>query len=232
MSGFPYVTHAVWAPTVIDKDGKYYLIFASNNIQKDGEPGGLEIAVSENPKGPFRGYLGKPLLDHFVFGAQPIDAHLFKDDDGRIYLYFGGWGHCVVAQMNDRMDGFSPLSDGEIFKEITPKNYVEGPCMLKRKNNYYFMYSTGDWTGPGYGVLVCRTDSPFGPFEDSQEVLFSQPPVAEGPGHHSYLRIGEDQWKIVYHRRLVGDPNPHGRFLCMDNLYFDKEGNILPVKMT
>ena len=159
MSGFPYVTHAVWAPTVIDKNGKYYLIFASNNIQKDEEPGGLEIAVSDDPKGPFRGYLGKPLLDHFVFGAQPIDAHLFKDDDGRIYLYFGGWRHCVVALMNDRMDGFSPLPDGEIFKEITPKDYVEGPCMLKRKNDYHFMYSTGGWTNSSYGVLACRADS-------------------------------------------------------------------------
>ena len=83
-----YSTMQPWDLVVIDKDGKYYLIFASNNIQKDEEPGGLEIAVSDDPKGPFRGYLGKPLLDHFVFGAQPIDAHLFKDDDGRIYLYF------------------------------------------------------------------------------------------------------------------------------------------------
>lgn len=232
MSGFPYVTHAVWAPTVIDKNGKYYLIFASNNIQKDEEPGGLEIAVSDDPKGPFRGYLGKPLLDHFVFGAQPIDAHLFKDDDGRIYLYFGGWRHCVVALMNDRMDGFSPLPDGEIFKEITPKDYVEGPCMLKRKNDYPFMYSTGGWTNSSYGVLACRADSPFGPFEEPQKVLFSQPPVAEGPGHHGYLQTGEDQWKIVYHRRLVGDLNPHDRILCMDDLYFDGQGNILPVKMT
>ena len=33
MSGFPHITNAVWAPTIIEKDGMYYYVFASNNIQ-------------------------------------------------------------------------------------------------------------------------------------------------------------------------------------------------------
>ena len=33
MSGFPYIHRAVWAPTIIEKHGKYYLIFASNDIR-------------------------------------------------------------------------------------------------------------------------------------------------------------------------------------------------------
>ena len=57
MEDFPYVKKAVWAPTVIEKAGKYYLVFASNDIQNDEEEGGLEIAVSDCPEGPFRGYL-------------------------------------------------------------------------------------------------------------------------------------------------------------------------------
>ena len=91
MSGFDYVTNAVWAPTIIEKDGMYYYVFASNNIQSNEQFGGIEIARSENPEGPFKAYIGKPLIDHFINGAQPIDAHLFKDDDGSIYMYFGGW---------------------------------------------------------------------------------------------------------------------------------------------
>ena len=232
MSTFPWVTHAVWAPTVIDKDGKYYLIFASNNIQKDGEKGGLEIAVANDPKGPFKGYLGRPLIGNFVFGAQPIDAHLFKDDDGQIYLYFGGWGHCVLAKMNEEMNGLSPLPDGELFREITPDGYVEGPCMLKRGGTYHFMFSTGNWTDGSYGVMTCRADTPCGPFGNSKMILSAQPPVADGPGHHGYLRTGEDEWKIVYHRRTVGDRDPNHRRLCIDDLLFDEKGAILPVKMT
>ena len=29
MSGYPYVHRAVWAPTITEKNGKYYLMFAS-----------------------------------------------------------------------------------------------------------------------------------------------------------------------------------------------------------
>ena len=227
MSGFPYVTHAVWAPTVVGtRNGKYYLIFASNNIQKDEEPGGLEIAVSDDPKGPFRGYLGKPLLNHFVFGAQPIDAHLFKDDDEQSTVYFGGWRHCVVALMNDRMDGFSPLPDGEIFKEITPKDYVEGPCMLKRKNEYHFMYSTGGWTNSSYGVLACRADSrPSVPLKSLKRSCFLSLRSQRVQDITVICRPGE----VAVEDRLPQTPcgrfgSPVARILCMDDLYFRRAG--------
>lgn len=232
MSTFPWVTHAVWAPTVTKKNGKYYLIFASNNIQRDGETGGLEIAVSDDPKGPFRGVLDKPLVGNFVFGAQPIDAHLFEDDDGGIYLYFGGWGHCVLAKMNEEMNGLAPLEGGEYFLEVTPEGYVEGPCMLKRAGRYYFMFSTGNWTDGSYGVCACSCDSPYGPFENPRKILFAQPPIADGPGHHGYLALPDGSYKIVYHRRTVGDRDANHRRLCIDDLLFDEKGRMLPVVMT
>lgn len=90
---FPHVHKCVWAPTVIYKGGKYYIIFASNDIHSDNEVGGLEIAVSDKSEGPFHAFIDKPLIDRFHNGAQPIDAHLFQDDDGTIYLYYGGWAY-------------------------------------------------------------------------------------------------------------------------------------------
>ena len=41
MSDFSWVKKAVWAPTIIEKNGKYYYIFASNDIHEDNEGGGL-----------------------------------------------------------------------------------------------------------------------------------------------------------------------------------------------
>ncbi|MBQ9228198.1 MAG: family 43 glycosylhydrolase [Eubacterium sp.] len=72
MSTFPYVTRAVWAPSVVEKDGLYYLIFACNDIQSDAEDGGLEIAVAPTPEGPFKNHIGTHLIDKFINGAQPI----------------------------------------------------------------------------------------------------------------------------------------------------------------
>ena len=39
MRDFPWVERAVWAPTVIQHKDKYYLVFASNDIHSDEEPG-------------------------------------------------------------------------------------------------------------------------------------------------------------------------------------------------
>ena len=232
---FPHVTHAVWAPTIIEKGRRYYYVFASNNIQSDDEVGGIEIGVSNKPEGPFKALLDRPLIDHFVNGAQPIDPHLFKDDDGTIYLYFGGWGHCNVAKMNDDMTGFVPFENGETFIEITPPDYVEGPCMMKKNGEYYFMWSSGNWTDDSYCVKYCRAQSPIGPFDNEKVILSSDETtkVGRGPGHHGYLELpGSGDTLIVYHRHKVGDNNGNHRYICIDRLDFDENGEIKKVEMT
>src|SRR3546814_8629294 len=83
---------AMWAPGVIKKDGKYYLFFAANDVH-EGEVGGIGVAVSDRPEGPFKDLLGKPLINEIVNGAQPIDQYIFRDADGTHYMYYGGWGH-------------------------------------------------------------------------------------------------------------------------------------------
>lgn len=232
MKDFPWVWGAVWAPTIIERNGKYYLIFATNDIHTDEEPGGLEIAVSDSPAGPFKGYLGHSLVGDIYRNAQPIDAHLFKDDDGTVYLYYGGWGHCIVMIMNETMDGFLPLPDGQLRMEITPEDYVEGPCMIKRDGKFFFLWSSGKWNKGDYHVNYGISDSPFGPFEKEKEILCTDHVIANSPGHNSYLYLPEkDTYYMVYHRRPMQDKTRDGRVLCIDELHFGENG-ILPVKMT
>ncbi len=233
-SAFPWIKGAVWAPTIIEKNGKYYYIFATNDVPHMSEKGGLEIAVSDSPAGPFKGYLGKPLINDNINGAQPIDAHLFKDDDGTIYLLYGGWKHCNIAIMNDDMTGFVPFENGEIFKEITPPDYVEGPCMFKRDGKYYFMWSAGSWARGNYHVNYTVADNPCGPFTEANEILATgDSKIAAGPGHNGYIYLPEeDKYLIVYHRHKIEEPNGHARYLCIDEMIIDKDGKIQPVKMT
>ena len=233
MTGFPNVKKAVWAPTIIEKNNKYYLIFADNDIHSDEEPGGLEIAVSTSPKGPFKALMDKPLVGNIINGAQPIDAHLFKDDDGTIYLYYGGWGHCNIGIINDEMTGFKPLDNGLTFMEITPEDYVEGPCMLKKDNIYYFMWSKGNWTKDSYGVCYGKSSSPFGPFNKIDQILKSDYKVAKGPGHHGYIQDKDNpnNYYIVYHRRPLSETDGNSRQLCIDKLIF-KNDEIQHVEMT
>src|SRR3954465_6276975 len=81
-----WAKRAMWAPSIIEKDGWYYLFFGANDIQNDQQAGGIGVARSRQPGGPFEDYLGKPLIDRFHNGAQPIDQFVFKDADGTFYI--------------------------------------------------------------------------------------------------------------------------------------------------
>ncbi|KKK78363.1 hypothetical protein LCGC14_2844330, partial [marine sediment metagenome] len=82
-----------WAPDVFHHakgDGKFYLYYTVN------QPGGgkqIGVAVADGPLGPF--------ADRGVLAGDSIDAHLFQDDDGKLYLYYVKMAHGrfrIVAQ--------------------------------------------------------------------------------------------------------------------------------------
>lgn len=229
-----WVKRALWAPAIVEKGGKYFLFFGANDIHDDKkEVGGIGVAVADNPAGPFRDYLGKPLVGQIHNKAQPIDQFVFKDKDGAYYLIYGGWGHCNIARLNDDFTGFIPFTDGTTFREVTPKGYVEGPVMFVRNGKYYFMWSEGGWTGPDYSVAYAVASSPFGPFERVGKILQQDPTVATGAGHHSVIQVpGTDEWYIVYHRRPLTETDGNHRETCIDRMSFDAKGNIQPVKIT
>lgn len=227
-----WAKRAVWAPSIIKKDDEYFLFFGANDIQSDDELGGIGVAKASSPQGPFKDHLGKPLIDKFHNGAQPIDQFVFEDD-GTYYMFYGGWKHCNVAILNDDFTGFKTFENGEIFKEVTPNDYVEGPFMFKRNGKYYFMWSEGGWTGPDYSVAYAIADSPTGPFERIGKILQQDPEIATGAGHHSVIKTpGEDSYYIVYHRRPLGETDRNSRVTCIEEMIFDENGHIKPVTIT
>jgi len=222
---------AMWAPAIVKKDDQYFLFFAANDIQNNQSVGGIGIGVADSPSGPFKDYLGKPLLDSIVNEAQPIDQFVFLDTDGQYYMIYGGWRHCNIVKLSDDFKEIVPFEDGSQFLEITPDQYVEGPIMFMRNEKYYFMWSEGGWGGPNYRVAYAIADSPFGPFERIGVVLQQDPEVATGAGHHSVLQNGDD-WYIVYHRRPLNDTGRDHRVTCIDRMEFDEKGLIKPVEIT
>ena len=224
---------AIWAPSVTAKNGEYFLFFSANDIQSDDETGGIGVAVAERPEGPYRDHIGRPLIDRFHNGAQPIDQFVFMDADGQYWLIYGGWGHCNIVKLNDDFTGLDTLPDGSLFREITPEGYVEGPFMFLREGKYYFMWSEGGWTGPDYSVAYAISDSPFGPFERVGKILQQDPVIGTGAGHHSVIhRPGSDEWYIVYHRRPPEETDRNARVVCIDRMEFDENGHIKPVPIT
>ena len=74
----------MWDNDVVEKDGKYYLIFSAKDYNGVFH---LGVAVADKPEGPF------VPQDEPIRGSFSIDPCVFKDEDGQIYCYFGGlWG--------------------------------------------------------------------------------------------------------------------------------------------
>ena len=223
---------AMWAPSAIEKDGRYFFFFAANDIQSNEALGGIGVAVADAPGGPFQDHLGRPLIDAIYNGAQPIDQFVFEDE-GTYYIYYGGWGHANVGILNDDFTGLVPFETGELVREITPEDYVEGPFVLKRNGRYYFMWSEGGWGRDDYRVAYAIADSPFGPFERAGTILEQDPDIATGAGHHSVIQVpGADEWYIVYHRRPIPNRDRDHRVTAVDRLEFNADGTIRPVVMT
>ncbi|PYI27159.1 Arabinanase/levansucrase/invertase [Aspergillus indologenus CBS 114.80] len=236
----PWSTNrAAWAPSVArrpvpkrppmtetaEEDAyAYYMYFATG----DGTGIGVARSTTNSPAGPFADALGRPLVNGTVMGAEAIDAQVFGAGTPRVWLYFGGWGHAVVVEV----DAESMTALTGPFVEITPPEYVEGPWVLKRRGVYYFMYSVGGWGDNSYGVSYVTGPSPTGPFTATPtKILQGNDKIGTGTGHHSVLTIGEEYY-IVYHRRYPNDTARDHRVVCIDRMEFDAQGNILPVNIT
>ncbi|HUM66799.1 MAG TPA: glycoside hydrolase family 43 protein [Chitinophagaceae bacterium] len=80
----PWAGRQMWAPDAAFANGKYYLYFPVKNKQDVSQIG---VAVSDKPEGPFVAEKDP------IKNSYSMDPTVFKDDDGKYYMYFGGiWG--------------------------------------------------------------------------------------------------------------------------------------------
>lgn len=218
----------VWAPSVIKaKNGKFYMYVSVGSE--------VWVGVSEQPLGPWKNAKedNSPLIPATTFrDYHMIDAEVFIDDNGEVYLYWGsGWnwtnGHCFVVRLSDDM-----VSIKGAPVDVTPPNYFEAPFMLKNKGKYYLMYSDGLCYNETYKVRYSVGNSPLGPWtegENSPILTTSVDSVTVGPGHHTVFQE-KGQHYILYHRVHENNKEDLFRELCVDSLNFNSKGLIEKVK--
>ena len=240
-----------WAPCIIErKMGKgkkakcqYFYYFV-------GE-GQIGVAVADNPTGPFKDAIGKPLctkdMPVMKNGGATIDPDVFQDPKtGKYYLYWGN-GTIVCAELNDNMTSFQ--GDPVVVlprKEKTRYNYNEGTYVFYRNGLYYFTWSENDTRSKNYRIRYAISDSPTALVRNGEPVKGAEKTIVLqrdddkqifGTGHHAILqKPGTDEWYIVYHRfqrprgAKLDWSAGYNREVCIDPLTFDGEGRINPVK--
>ncbi|HYG39495.1 MAG TPA: family 43 glycosylhydrolase, partial [Cytophagales bacterium] len=176
-----------WAPAMVYRNGQYYFYYTAETK--------IGVAVGSTPIGPFVDK-GSPLIGTDPHTDDIIDPYVFIDTNGQAYIYYGGSGKSkmVVRTLNaDMVSVGSPML-------LTPPNYTEGPCIIKRGNTYHLTYSNGAWYNDTYNVQYCTSNSPLGPWTYKGSILTSNGPFT-GPGHHSIVqKPGCDEYYAAYHR--------------------------------
>lgn len=247
LQDIPWAGRQMWDNDVVEKDGKYYLIFSAKD---KNDVFHLGVAVADRPEGPF-----KPQPDP-IRGSYSIDPCVFKDDDGSIYVYFGGlWGGQLqrykdnkaigkeylpegdepalpsrVVKMTDDVLQFAeepkPVlvvgDNGEPLKASDPHRFFEASWMHKCNGKYYFSYSTGDTHMLCYAV----GDNPYGPFTYKGVVL---EPVVGWTTHHSIVQY-KGKWYLFHHDCVPSNDITWLRSLKVLELDVNADGEIKTAK--
>lgn len=224
-----------WAPAIIERkiNGKYKYFYYFSADKKIG------VAVADDPAGPFKDPLGKPLVDfrpEGQRGGQEIDPDVFCDPvSGKYYLYWGNY-YLAAVELNDDMISFDKT---KVVKLTPDKTYNEGTYVFYRKGLYYFLWSENDTRDENYRVRYATATSPLGPLNiPKNNLILSKIPDKGiyGTGHNSVLQVPEkDEWYIVYHRFRrpnairMGWAAGYHREVCIDKMEFNKDGSIKPV---
>ncbi|MBQ8302235.1 MAG: glycoside hydrolase family 43 protein [Clostridia bacterium] len=205
-----------WAPEVMEKDGKFYMVYTSEEH--------LAIATADNPLGPFVQTEKKWLSEE-----KAIDGHFFADDDGSVYLYyvrFDGGNVIYMSKMNEEISCLDEGNERFLLRadeewEIKDCEVAEGPFVLKHNGKYYLTYSANHTRSEDYAIGYAVSDSPFGPFRKYKgNPILHKTEDVNGTGHHSFVRsLDGEELICVYHRhQSKRDFQP--RMVCVDRAEF------------
>ena len=222
-------TSKLFAPDVVEKDGKYYLFAYIESL-----PGC--VAVSDRPEGPFEFLSTFKCYDEKAFnGGIFIDPGVLVDDDGRVYIYCG-FQKAEMAELNP--DNMSEVIEGSIKEDFIPieprpedgfdvngKLFFEAASPRKVGDTYYMIYSPNDCPNLAYAT----SDSPTGPFKYRGNIVDSGTDYPGGNNHGSIMNVN-GQWYIFYHRMTNG--TIMSRRGCVEKIEILPDGTIPKVETT
>lgn len=204
-----------WAPEVMERGGKFYMVYTAEEH--------LAIAVSESPTGPFVQTQKKWLSEE-----RAIDGHFFCDDDGTVYLYYvrlRDGNEIYVAELDRDLKRLDEAHETFLIRaeaewECRDCRVTEGPFVHKHGGNYYLTYSANHTRSPDYAVGCAVSRSPRGPFvKAAYNPVLHRNEVANGVGHHSFVRSAKGELICVYHRHFdLHTFRP--RLVCADRAEF------------
>lgn len=244
----PWAGRQMWAPDAAEKGGKYYLYFP---VKDKKDVFRIGAAVADNPAGPFK---ARP---EPIKGSFSIDPAVFKDTDGKYYMYFGGiWG----GQLQRWKTGSYTTDDGQPGKDQpalsakiarlgddmasfseSPKDVVlldeNGKPLLSGDNGRRFFEAS--WMHKYKGTYYFSYST-----GDTHFIMYATGKSPYGPftvkgkvlepvlgwtNHHSIVEF-KGKWYLFYHDAQLSGGQTHLRNIKVNELKYRPDGSIETVR--
>jgi hypothetical protein len=237
----------MWAPDAAEKNGTYYFYFPAKDKQDVFRIG---AAIGKSPAGPFT---PQPTP---IAGSYSIDPAVFKDGDGRHYMYFGGiWGGQLQRWASGRyvaQDAYpaddrpaltakvARLGDDMISFAETPRDVVvlddQGKPLTAGDNSRRFFEASWihkyrdtyyfSYSTGDTHYIVYATGT--SPYGPFTYKGRILEPVLGWTNHHSIVEFA-GKWYLFYHDAQHSGGQTHLRNVKVTELTYRPDGAIVPV---
>jgi beta-xylosidase len=240
----PWAGKQMWAPDAAEKNGTYYFYFPAKDKQDVFRIG---VATGKNPAGPFNA------LPAPIKGSFSIDPAVFKDTDGRVYMYFGGiWGgqlqrwasgsyqpkdvypakdqpalSAKVARLSDDMVSFA-----EAPKDVVVQDEQGRPLVAADNARRFFEASWMHKYNGTYYFSYSTGDTHFIVYATGKSPYgpFTYrgkilEPVLGWTNHHSIVEF-QGKWYLFYHDAQTSGGQTHLRNIKVTELKYRPDGSI------
>jgi GH43 family beta-xylosidase/regulation of enolase protein 1 (concanavalin A-like superfamily) len=198
-------THWFWGPDVQRVAGGFLMHYGAFRKVDGKDVGRICVARSASAVGPFTD-VKAPMFD-WPGRGDAIDAFVFAEPDGAVYLYFTDafQGRNTIWGARLSPDRLSLESEPKLLLqpdqpwEVDPVN--EGAHVWKHGRGYCMMFSINDFRNPAYGMGFATADSPLGPWRKRAEgPVVRQAPGLRGPGCAGLIRSpdGKQTWAYMH----------------------------------
>ncbi|MBO0610751.1 family 43 glycosylhydrolase [Myceligenerans salitolerans] len=226
----PWATGNAWAPTIAERDGKYYFYFSGHHPELNRKT--IGVAVADSPTGRFTAEPEAMITNEEpVTTGQAIDPAWFRDPQTGTHYLFWGNGGPLYAELGDDMVS---VDEGTIARIEGLPDFREGLFVNYRDGMYHLTYSIDDTGSENYRVGYATATSVHGPWSYQGLLLEKDLSLGvAGTGHSSILNVsGTDDWYIAYHRHAIPDGDGTHRETTIDAIEVGDDGLFRPVTPT
>jgi beta-xylosidase len=220
---FTWAKDDAWASQVIERNGKFYWFVAITHATIPGKA--IGVAISDSPTGPFKDAIGSALITNDMttdtkISWDDIDPTVFVGDNKQAYLF---WGNTILhyVKLKENMTEM----DGPI-QTIDLPHFTEAPWIHRRNGWYYLSYA---YEFPEK-IAYAMSRSIEGPWE--YKGILNEIAGNSNTNHQAIIEF-KGKWYFIFHNgALVPDAGSFHRSVCIDYLYYNKDGTIKRVVMT